>query len=101
MLTVLAIRLRGVTGMLLWQWPAEQTSPGQEQALPLSSLNPDTLLLEGGMLLAATSDPSVVLVAPVEVLQQLGANAELELEAIWQPLPHEVVQMALRERNYQ
>ena len=101
MVTVLAIRLRSATGSLIWQWPAEQTSPGQEQALPLSSLNPDTLLLEGGVLLAATSDPNVILVAPVEVLQKLGANAELELEAFWQPLPHEVVQMALRERNVQ
>ena len=100
MVTVMAIRLRSATGMLLWQWPAEQASPGQEQALPLNSLNPATLLLEGGVLLAATSDPCVALVAPVEVLQQLGANAELELEAIWQPLPHEVVLMALRERNY-
>lgn len=101
MVTVLAIRLRSATGTLIWQWPAEQASLGQEQALPLSSLNPATLLLEGGVLLAATSDPCVALVAPVEVLQQLGANAELELEAIWQPLPHEVVQMALRERKDQ
>lgn len=75
--------------------------PGQEQALPLSSLNPTTLLLEGGVLLTATSDPYVALVAPVEVLQQLEANAELELETIWQPLPHKVVQMALSQRKDQ
>jgi len=58
-------------------------------------------LMEGGVLLAATSDPSVVLMAPAEVLQQLESNAELELEALWQPLPHKVVQMALREGNAQ
>jgi hypothetical protein len=94
MVSVLALRLRNAAGTLIWQWPAQQ-------AFPVRSLNPDTLLLEGGVLLAATADPGVVLDVPDEVLQQLEVNAELELEAFWQPLPHEVVQMALRERNVQ
>ncbi len=65
----------------------------------MRSLNPETLLLEGGVLLAASADPGVVLDVPDEVLRQLEANAELEPKAFWQPLPHEVVQMALRERS--
>lgn len=47
----------------------------------MRSLNPDTLLLDEGVLLAATADPGVVLDVPDEVLQQLEANAQLELEA--------------------
>ena len=101
MVTVMTIRLRSATGTLILQWPPEQAFPGQDQALPLSSLNSNSILLEWGVLLAAASDLCVALVASVEVLQQLGANAELELEAFWQPLPHEMVQMAPREWNDQ
>ena len=90
MVTVLAIRLRSATGMLLWQWPAEQTLPDQEQALPVRGVNPNTMVLPRGVVLAATADPGVVLDVAEEVLQQLDAKAELELEALWQPLPADV-----------
>lgn len=99
MVTVLAIRLRGVTGTLLWQWPAEQTLPDQEQALPVRGVNPQTLVLQGGMVLSATADPGVVLDLPTKVLQQLEAKAELELEALWQPLPADVAKLAMESKT--
>ena len=98
MVTVLAIRLRNAAGTLISQWPEEQTLPDQEQALPVRGVNPQTLVLQGGMVLSATADPGVVLDIPEEVLQQLEAKGKLELEAIWQSLPQGVAQMAF-ERN--
>ena len=95
MVTVLALRLRNAAGMLLWQWPAEQTLPDKDQALPVRGVNPQTLVLQGGMVLSATADPGVVLDIPGEMLNQLEAKAELELEAIWQPLPLELAAVLL------
>ena len=95
MVTVLAIRLRSAAGMLIWQWPAAQTLPDQEQVLPVRGVNPQTLVLQGEMVLSATADPGVVLAIPEEVLQQLEAKAELELEANWQPLSLELAKVLL------
>lgn len=95
MVTVQALRIRSATGMLLWQWPAAQTLPDQEQALPVRGVNPQTLVLQGGMVLSATPDPGVVLDLPTEVLQQLEAKAVLELEALWQPLSLELAEVLL------
>lgn len=100
MVTVLAIRLRSATGMLLWQWPAEQTLPDHDQLLPVRGVNPQTLVLQVGMVLSATADPGVVLDLPTEVLQELEGIAELEMEAIWQPLPKGVAQMAFEHNEY-
>ena len=99
MVTVLAIRLRSATGMLLWQWPAVQSLPDQEQVLPVRCVNPQTLVLQGGTVLSATADPGVVLDLPREVLQQLEAKAELELEALWQPLPADVAKLAMESKT--
>jgi hypothetical protein len=99
MVTVLALRIRNAAGTLIWQWPAGQTLPDQEQALPVRGVNPQTLVLQGGMVLSATADPGVVLDLPKEVLLQLEAKAELEMEAIWQPLPKGVAQMALEHNE--
>lgn len=99
MVTVLAIRLRSATGMLLWQWPAEQTLPDHDQVLPVRGVNLHTMVLPGGVVLAATADPGVVLDLPTEVLQQLEAKAELEMEAIWQPLPKGVAQIAFEHNE--
>ena len=99
MVTVLAIRLRGVTGTLIWQWPEEQTLPDQEQALPVRGVNPNTMVLPGGVVLAATADPGVVLDVAEEVLQQLEAKAELELEALWQPLPADVAKLSMESKT--
>lgn len=95
MVTVLAVRLRSATGTLIWQWPAEQTLPDKDQALPVRGVNPQTLVLQGGMVLSATADPGVVLDIPEEVLQQLEAEAELELAALWQPLSLELAEVLL------
>ena len=97
--TVQALRIRSATGTLIWQWPAEQTLPGQEQALPVRGVNPQTLVLQGGMVLSATADPGVVLDIAADVLQQLEAKAELELGAIWQPLSQGVAQMAFEHNK--
>ena len=99
MVTVLAIRIRSAAGMLIWKWPAEPTPPDQEQELPLRGVNPQTLVLQGGMVLSATADPGVVLDLPTEVLQQLEADAQLELEALWQPLPADVARLALEGKS--
>ena len=61
-------------------------------------MNPNTLVLPGGVVLAATTDPGVVLDVPDGVLQQLEAKAELELEALWQPLPQDVAKVALESK---
>jgi hypothetical protein len=95
---VLAIRLRSPSGTLLWQWPATPNTPDQEQVLPVRGMNPNTLVLPGGVVLAATADPGVVLDVPDAVLQQLEAKAELELEALWQPLPQDVAKVALESK---
>ena len=99
MVTVLALRLRNAAGTLLWQWPAEPTPPDQEQALPVRGVNPHTMVLPGGVVLAATADPGVVLDVAEEVLQQLEAKAELELEALWQPLPADVAKLAMESKT--
>jgi hypothetical protein len=99
MVTVLALRIRSATGTLLSQWPVEQTLPDQEQVLPVRGVNPQTLVLQGGMVLSATADPGVVLDLPADVLQQLEAKAELELEAIWQPLSQELSEVLLEGRK--
>jgi len=99
MVTVLALRIRNAAGTLIWQWPAGQTLPDQEQALPVRGVNPQTLVLQGGMVLSATADPGVVLDLPMEVLQQLEAKVELELEAIWQPLSLKIVKVLLESGN--
>jgi hypothetical protein len=99
MVTVLAIRLRSATGTLIWQWPAEQTLPDQEQALLVRGMNPHTMVLPGGVVLAATADPGVVLDVAKEVLQQMEAEAELELEALWQPLPSDVAKLAMESKT--
>ena len=99
MVTVLALRLRNAAGTLLWQWPAEPTPPDQEQALPVRGVNPQTLVLQGGMVLSATADPGVVLDIPTEALRQLDAEAELELEAIWQLLAQGVAHMAFEHNK--
>ena len=61
----------------------------------MRGLNPSTMVLPGGVVLAATADPGVVLDVAEEVLQQLEADAQLELEAMWQPLPADVAKLAL------
>lgn len=99
MVTVQALRIRRATGTPIWQWPAEQTLPDQEQALPVRGVTPQTLVLQGGMVLCATADPGVVLDLPTEVLQQLEAEAELELEALWQPLPADVAKLAMESKT--
>ena len=72
MVSVLAIQLRSAAGTLLWQWPEAQATPTQEKLLPVRSVNPDTLVLPGGVVLAATADPGVVLDVP-EGVQDLSA----------------------------
>jgi hypothetical protein len=62
-------------------------------------LNPSTLVLEGGVVLAATADPGIVLAVPDKVLQQLEAHSEMELEAIWQTLPQDVAKVALESKR--
>jgi hypothetical protein len=99
MVTVLAIRLRNDVGTLIWQWPAAQTLPDQEQALPVRGVNSYTMVLPGGVVLAAIADPGVVLDVPEEVLQQMEAEAELELEALWQPLPADVAKLAMESKT--
>jgi len=99
MVNLLAIRFRSAAGTLLWQWTTKQATPDQEQALPGRGLNPYTLLLEGGVVMAATADPGIVLDVPDNVLQHLDADAELELEAIWQPLPQDVAKVALESKR--
>jgi hypothetical protein len=99
MVHFLAIRIRSAAGTLLWQWATGQATPDQEPAFPGRGLNPSTLVLEGGVVLAATADPGFVLDVPVKVLQQLEADAELELEAIWQTLPQDVAKLALESKR--
>ena len=99
MVNLLAIRFRSAAGTLLWQWATGRATPDQEPALPGRGLNPSTLVLEGGVVLAATADPGIVLDVPEKVLQQLEADAELELEAIWQTLPQDVAKVALESKR--
>ena len=99
MVNLLAIRFRSAAGTLLWQWATGQATPDQEPALPGRGLNPSTLVLEGGVVLAATADPGIVLDVPDKVLQQLEAHSELELEAIWQTLPQDVAKVALESKR--
>jgi hypothetical protein len=94
MVSVRSIRIRSAAGKLLWQWPAAQPAPDSEQLLPVLGLNPQTLVLKGGVVLAATADPGVVLDIPKEVLIQLKGKATLELEGLWQRLPEEVATIA-------
>jgi hypothetical protein len=82
MVNLYGIRLRSAAGTLLWEWAAEQATPDREQALLGRGLIPYTLVLEGGVVLAATADPGIVLNVPVDVLHQLEADAELELDAL-------------------
>ena len=95
MVSVLALCIRNAAGTLIWQWPAAQILPDQEQALPVRGVNPLTMVLPGGVVLAATADPGVELDVAEEVLQQLEAEAEIELEAIWQRLPADVAKLAV------
>ena len=99
MVNLLAIRFRSAAGTLLWQWATGQATPDQEPALPGRGLNPSTLVLEGGVVLAATADPGIVLAVPDKVLQQLEAHSEMELEAIWQTLPQDVAKVALESKR--
>jgi hypothetical protein len=73
--------------------------PDQEQALPVRGVTPQTLVLQGGMVLCATADPGVLLDLPKEVLLQLEAKAELELEAHWQPMPADVAKLAMESKT--
>lgn len=99
MVTVLAIQIRNAAGTLIWHWPAAQPTSDQQQTLPVREVNPHALVLKGGVVLAATADPWIVLDVPVEVLQQLEGNAELELEGLWQPLPQDVAEVALENKS--
>jgi hypothetical protein len=99
MVNLYGIRLRSAAGTLLWEWAAEQANPYQEQALPGRGLNPYTLVLEDGVVLAATADPGIVLNVPVNVLHQLEADAELELDALWQTLPQDVAKVVLESKR--
>lgn len=75
------------------------THPGPDQALPVHEDNPHTPVLKGGVVLAATADPGIVLDVPAEVLQQLEGNAEMEVEGLWQPLPEDVAKIALESKT--
>jgi hypothetical protein len=99
MVTVLAIQIRNAAGTLIWHWPAAQPTSDQQQTLPVREVNAHALVLKGGVVLAATADPWIVLDVPVEVLQQLEGNAELELEGLWQPLPQDVAKVALESKS--
>lgn len=99
MVTVLAIRLRNSAGVPLMHWPANEGKPDPDQMLPVRDANPHTLVLKGGMVLAATADPGVVLDLPNEVLKQLDPKAELELEAIWQLLPQDLAAAMLESKR--
>jgi hypothetical protein len=57
------------------------------------------MVLPGGVVLAATADPGVVLDVAEDLLQQLEAEAQLELEALWQPLPADVAKLALEGKS--
>lgn len=96
MVTVLGMRFRNPSGVLLWEWPSEQADPDQKQLLPVRDTNPHTLALAGGVVLAATTDPGIVLDVPNSVLQQLGAQAQLEVDGNWQLLPQDVAQAMIR-----
>lgn len=91
--TVLGIRIRLPGGSLLWQWP-ESHVPTPQELLAVQDVSPGTLVLQGGVVIASTTEPGVVLDVPVAVLQQLEVGTELELEALWQPLPPGVAMMA-------
>ncbi len=97
--TVRAIQIRNAAGTLIWQWPAPQATPDQQQALPVRGVNPHTLVLKRGVVLAATADPGILLDFPAEVLQQLEGNAELELKGLWQPLPEDVAKAAIESKR--
>ena len=90
MMTIRSIRLRSPTGTLLWQWSAREGMP-----LPVRNVSPNTLVQQGGVVLAATADPWVVLDVPEDVRQQLEAKAQLELDGLWQPLSQEVAKVAI------
>jgi hypothetical protein len=94
MVTIRLIRICGPTGTLLWQWTAVEGA-----SLPVRDVSPNTLVQQGGVVLAATADPWVVLDVPDEVLAQLEAKAELELHGLWQPLPQDVAAVALSANN--
>ena len=57
------------------------------------------MVLPGGVVLAATPDPGVVLDVANEVLKQMEAEAELELEALWQPLPADVAKLVMESKT--
>lgn len=99
MVTVLAIRLRNAESTVLWQWPEPEAAANAGQTLPVRGLNPSTMVLPGGVVLPATADPGVVLDVAGEVLQQLEAYAQLELEAVWQPLPADVTKLAMEGKS--
>lgn len=99
MVTVLAIRLRNAESSVLWQWPEPEAAANAGQTLPVRGVNPSTMVLPGGVVLAATADPGVVLDVAGEVLQQLEAYAQLELEAVWQPLPADVAKLAMEGKS--
>lgn len=99
MVTVQAIRLRNAESTVLWKWPEPEAAANAGQTLPVRGLNPSTMVLPGGVVLAATADPGVVLDVAGEVLQQLEAYAQLELEAVWQPLPADVAKLAMESKS--
>jgi hypothetical protein len=99
MVTVLAMRLCSSTGALLWQWPAVQALPDQELVLPVRGVNAHTMVLPGGVVLAATADPGVVLDVADQVLQRMEAGSDLEFEALWQPLPADVAKLAMERKT--
>ena len=49
--------------------------------------------------MAATADSGVVLDFAEEVMQQLEADAQLELQALWQPLPAGPAKLALENKK--
>lgn len=95
MVTLLGIELRADSGELIWKWRPAENGDEQNVPLPVSTVNPETLLMKNAVVLAVNADPGLVLDIPQSALDQLGPGSEVLVEGLWQPLPlHIAMQLA-------
>lgn len=57
------------------------------------------MVLQGGVVVAATADPTVVSDIVEEVVQQLEAEAQLELQVLWRWLPLNMPELAMEGKG--
>jgi len=89
LITVQELELHDAAGALLWSWNQEKGE------LPVTAANPNTRVLNHGLVLAGDSDPGLVLAIPADALERVDSGSSVLVTALWQALQADVARQML------